>query len=289
MNILIDIITYAAPVGFACYGGLLSEKVGIVQISLEGMMLIGALAAVIATSISGNPLVGVFAAMVCAMLAAALHNLFTLVMRSDHVIVGTAVNFLAIGITGVLSRTLQKSHPTILKAQSLPILVSGMNILTMLFILLIPALWWLLYRTRLGIGIAATGELPKAVTAAGYSVFRYRFFASLACGAFCGLGGAALSIGISNNFTDNMTASRGFVALALIVVGRWSPLWTAIGTLAFAGLDVFQASLQASGNTWLPYPILLALPYILTLVALGTAKASVRPPRYLGITTESQS
>ena len=98
MNILIDIITYAAPVGFACYGGLLSEKVGIVQISLEGMMLIGALAAVIATSITGNPLVGVFAAMVCAMLAAALHNLFTLVMRSDHVIVGTAVNFLAIGI-----------------------------------------------------------------------------------------------------------------------------------------------------------------------------------------------
>ena len=93
MNILIDIITYAAPVGFACYGGLLSEKVGIVQISLEGMTLIGALAAVIATSITGNPLIGVFAAMACAMLAAALHNLFTLVMRSDHVIVGTAVHY----------------------------------------------------------------------------------------------------------------------------------------------------------------------------------------------------
>jgi simple sugar transport system permease protein len=287
MNIVIDIITYAAPVGFACYGGLLSEKVGIVQISLEGMMLIGALAAVIATSITGNPLVGVFAAMVCAMAAAALHNLFTLVMRSDHVIVGTAINFLAIGITGVLSRTLQKSHPTILKAQSLPLIFYGMNLLTMLFIVLIPILWWLLYRTRLGIGITATGELPKAVTAAGYSVFRFRYFASLACGALCGIGGAALSIGISNNFTDNMTASRGFVALALIVVGRWSPLWTAIGTLGFASLDVLQASLQASGNTWLPYPILLALPYILTLVALGTAKASVRPPRYLGITTES--
>jgi simple sugar transport system permease protein len=287
MNIVIDIITYAAPVGFACYGGLLSEKVGIVQISLEGMMLIGALAAVIATSITGNPLVGMFAAMVCAMAAAALHNLFTLVMRSDHVIVGTAINFLAIGITGVLSRTLQKSHPTILKAQSLPLIFFGMNLLTMLFIVLIPILWWLLYRTRLGIGITATGELPKAVTAAGYSVFRFRYFASLACGALCGIGGAALSIGISNNFTDNMTASRGFVALALIVVGRWSPLWTAIGTLGFASLDVLQASLQASGNTWLPYPILLALPYILTLVALGTAKASVRPPRYLGITTES--
>lgn len=284
MNVTSDIVTYAAPVGLACFGGLISEKVGIVQISLEGMMLIGALAAVIVTSTTGNPYVGVIAAMVCAMLTATLHCVFTLVMRSDHVIVGTAINFLAIGLTGVLSRTLQKSHPTILKAQSLSNVFLGMNAITCVFIMLIPVLWWLLYRTRLGIGITAAGELPKAVTAAGYSVFKFRFFASLACGALCGVGGAALSIGISNNFTDNMTASRGFVALALIVVGRWSPIWTAIGTIGFASLDVLQASLQASGTTWLPYPILLAMPYILTLVALGTAKASVRPPKFLGIT-----
>ena len=288
MSMISDIITYAAPVGLACYGGLISEKVGIVQISLEGMMLIGALAAVIATSITGNPIVGVLAAMLFALLTAALHSVFTLLMRSDHVIVGTAVNFLAIGITGVLSRTLQKSNPTILKAQSLSPIFMGMNALTLLFLALVPVLWWMLYRTRLGIGLTATGEHPKAVTAAGYNVLHYRFYASLGCGALCGLAGAALSIGISNNFTDNMTASRGFVALALIVVGRWSPIWTALGTLGFASLDVLQASLQAGGNTWLPYPILLALPYILTLVALGTAKASVRPPKYLGITTDSQ-
>lgn len=283
-----DIITYAAPVGLACYGGLISEKVGIVQISLEGMMLIGALAAVIATSLTGSPVIGILAAMLCALLTAALHGVFTLLMRSDHVIVGTAVNFLAIGITGVLSRTLQKSNPTILKAQSLSPVLFGMNVLTLLFLLLIPVLWWLLYRTRLGIGLTATGEHPKAVTAAGYNVFRFRFFSGLGCGALCGLAGAALSIGISNNFTDNMTASRGFVALALIVVGRWSPIWTAVGTIGFASLDVLQASLQAGGNTWLPYPILLALPYILTLVALGTAKAAVRPPRFLGITNDGQ-
>lgn len=288
MSMVTDIITYAAPVGLACYGGLISEKVGIVQISLEGMMLIGALAAVIATSLTGSPFIGILAAMLCALLTAALHGVFTLLMRSDHVIVGTAVNFLAIGITGVLSRTLQKSNPTILKAQSLSPLLFGMNILTLLFLLLIPVLWWLLYRTRLGIGLTATGEHPKAVTAAGYNVFRFRFFAGLGCGALCGLAGAALSIGISNNFTDNMTASRGFVALALIVVGRWSPIWTAVGTVGFASLDVLQATLQAGGNTWLPYPILLALPYILTLVALGTAKAAVRPPRFLGITNDGQ-
>ncbi|MFY8052924.1 MAG: ABC transporter permease, partial [Armatimonadaceae bacterium] len=286
MSMVTDIITYAAPVGLACYGGLISEKVGIVQISLEGMMLIGALAAVIATSLTGSPVIGILAAMLCALLTAALHGVFTLLMRSDHVIVGTAVNFLAIGITGVLSRSLQKSNPTILKAQSLSPLLFGMNFLTLLFLLLIPVLWWLLYRTRLGIGLTATGEHPKAVTAAGYNVFRYRFFAGLGCGAICGLAGAALSIGISNNFTDNMTASRGFVALALIVVGRWSPIWTAVGTVGFASLDVLQATLQAGGNTWLPYPILLALPYILTLVALGTAKAAVRPPRFLGITND---
>lgn len=288
MSMVTDIITYAAPVGLACYGGLISEKVGIVQISLEGMMLIGALAAVIATSLTGSPFIGILAAMLCALLTAALHGVFTLLMRSDHVIVGTAVNFLAIGITGVLSRTLQKSNPTILKAQSLSPVLFGMNVLTLLFLLLIPVLWWLLYRTRLGIGLTATGEHPKAVTAAGYNVFRFRFFSGLGCGALCGLAGAALSIGISNNFTDNMTASRGFVALALIVVGRWSPIWTAVGTVGFASLDVLQASLQAGGNTWLPYPILLALPYILTLVALGTAKAAVRPPRFLGITNDGQ-
>lgn len=287
MSIITDIITYAAPVGLACYGGLISEKVGIVQISLEGMMLIGALAAVIGTSVTGNPIIGIIMAIICAVLTATLHGVFTLIMRSDHVIVGTAVNFLAIGITGVLSRSLQKSNPTILKAQSLPSVLAGMNALTLLFIVLIPVLWWLLYRTRVGIGLTATGELPKAVTAAGYSVFGYRFFASIGCGALCGLAGAALSIGISNNFTDNMTASRGFVALALIVVGRWSPLWTALGTIGFASLDVFQASLQAGGNAWLPYPILLAMPYILTLVALGTARASVQPPKFLGITDTS--
>lgn len=287
MNLLSDIITYAAPVGLACYGGLISEKVGIVQISLEGMMLIGALAAVIATSITGNPMVGVLAAMLFAVLTATLHSVFTLLMRADHVIVGTAVNFLAIGITGVLSRTLQKSNPTILKAQSLSPIFMGMNALTLVYLGLVPVLWWMLYRTRLGIGLTATGEHPKAVTAAGYNVLHYRFFASLACGALCGLAGAALSIGISNNFTDNMTASRGFVALALIVVGRWSPIWTAVGTLGFASLDVLQAGLQASGNSLVPYPILLALPYILTLVALGTAKASVRPPKHLGVTSDS--
>ncbi|MFM7187389.1 MAG: ABC transporter permease [Armatimonadota bacterium] len=288
MSVVTDIITYAAPVGLACFGGLISEKVGIVQISLEGMMLIGALAAVIATSVTGNTIVGVLAAVLFAVLTAALHSVFTLLMRADHVIVGTAVNFLAIGITGVLSRAFQKSNPTILKAQSLSPIIWGMNTLTLVFLALVPLLWWLLYRTRLGIGLTATGEHPKAVTAAGYSVHHYRFFASLGCGALCGLAGASLSIGISNNFTDNMTASRGFVALALIVVGRWSPIWTAVGTLCFASLDVLQASLQAGGNTLLPYPILLALPYILTLVALGTAKASVRPPKYLGITSDSQ-
>ena len=161
MSMVTDIITYAAPVGLACYGGLISEKVGIVQISLEGMMLIGALAAVIATSLTGSPVIGILAAMLCALLTAALHGVFTLLMRSDHVIVGTAVNFLAIGITGVLSRTLQKSNPTILKAQSLSPLLFGMNILTLLFLLLIPVLWWLLYRTRLGIGLRLQVSIPK--------------------------------------------------------------------------------------------------------------------------------
>ena len=267
MSMVTDIITYAAPVGLACYGGLISEKVGIVQISLEGMMLIGALAAVIATSITGNSIIGVLAAMLFALLTAVLHSVFTLLMRSDHVIVGTAVNFLAIGITGVLSRTLQKSHPTILKAQSLPPFIMGMNALTLLFVILVPVLWWMLYRTRLGIGLTATGEHPKAVTAAGYNVLHYRFFASLGCGALCGLAGAFISLSYTPMWVEGMVAGKGWIALALTTFATWRPGRVLLGAYLFGGVTMLQFQMQGQGVA-IPSQFLTMLPYVATIVVL---------------------
>lgn len=278
-----DVLTYAAPVGLACYGAVLSERSGVVQIALEGMMLIGALAAVIVASITNQPYLGLVAGMLAAALTAALHALFSLTMRSDHVIVGTAINFLSLGVTGVLSRSWNKQYPHILHSETLPPLLFGTNLVTLAFILLCPTLWYVLNRSRLGLRISASGELPNAVTAAGYSVLATRFGATIACGLLCGAAGAALSIGISNNFTDNMTASRGFVALALVVVARWSPIGCLFATLAFASMDVTQAQLQATGKLSIPYPILLAAPYICTLLALAFAsKTNMRSPKYLG-------
>jgi simple sugar transport system permease protein len=158
----------------------------------------------------------------------------------------------------------------------------AVNALTLLAPVLVVAGHFLLYRTRLGVTLRATGEKPEAVAASGTPVNRLRTLVCALTGGLCGAGGAALSIGVTNTFTENMTGGRGFIALAVVVFGRWSPLGAFGAALLFAAADVAQARMQTAGTFHVPYPVFLAIPYLLTLVALAIRGAKVRAPAALG-------
>jgi simple sugar transport system permease protein len=287
---------YAAPVLFASLGEVFSERAGVINIGLEGLMLAGALASVVAATATGSAMDGIVAAMAAAALAAALFALFGVVMRRDQVIVGTTINFLALGLTGMLFRAWTTAG--VPGGRPLPSLapVAGQGAatidgLTLLALLLVPVAHWLLFRTRLGVTIRAAGEVPGAAAAGGASIPRLRTVICLLAGALCGLGGASLALGISDGFTEGMTNGRGFIALAVVVFGRWTPFGALGAALLFAAADVLQARLQATIGiqTWLAslhmgetYPFFLAVPYVLTLVALAVRGGSARAPAALG-------
>jgi len=275
-------LAYAAPVCFAGLGGLLSEKAGVVNIALEGQMLVGALAGAAVAALTGNPWLGVAGGFVAGAAAAGIFALLAIGLRRDQVIVGTTLNFLALGTSGVLARAMTKANPQALTAPSLPHAVAALDPVSLASLALVPILWWWIHRTRAGVALRACGERPAAAAGGGFHVNRIRTLATLACGALCGLGGTVLSIGISNNFAEEMTAGRGFVALAVVVFGRWTPQGILGGALLFAAADMLQTRLQAAGTIDIPYPVFLAIPYILTLGALAVRGSRANPPAALG-------
>ena len=280
--LILQTLTYAAPVLLAALGAVFAERAGVVNIGLEGLMLTGALAAALITAATGQPYLGVLAAALAGVALAAIFALFGIGLKRDQVIVGTTLNFLALGLTGVLYRSVKtmgeiKSLPTLFGDGS-----SAINALTLFALLCVPVAQWLLFRTRLGVMVRSAGEKPEAVAAAGVFVNRLRTVTVLATGALCGMGGGALSIGIGNTFTEEMTGGRGFIALAVVVFGRWNPLGALGAALIFAAADVWQTRLQAQGTLHIPYPLFLMIPYVLTLLALAIRGAKVKPPAHLG-------
>ncbi len=280
ISFLLLAVAYAAPVLLCALGELLCERSGVVNIGLEGLMLVGALTAVIVTVTTGQPILGALAALLASTALGGVFAFFAIGLKRDQIVVGTTLNFLALGITGVWFRAWLKTAKTS-TATTLPGW-EGWSFLTVLALVLVPVIHLVLSRTRLGLALRASGEKPEAAAAAGYDVSRLRAMACLCCGALCGLGGAALSLSLSNAFTEEMTGGRGFVALAVVVFGRWKPLGVLGAALLFALADAGQARLQAMGFFKVPYPIFLMLPYVLTLLALAIRGAKVRPPAALG-------
>lgn len=276
------VVAYAAPLLLAALGEVFAERAGVVNIGLEGLMLVGALVGVLVSVGTGSAYLGALAAALGGAALASVFALFAVGMKRDQVIVGTTINFLSLGLTGVLFRAWLSAKGGAPKTPTLPDLFLGFNALTVLALILVPLSQWVLSRTRLGLAIRAAGEKPAAAAAAGYGVNKLRGAAVIASGALCGLGGACLSLGLSDGFTEEMTGGRGFIALAVVVFGRWSPLGALGAALVFAAADVGQARLQAMGILKVPYPLFLMLPYVLTLVALAIRGAKVRPPAALG-------
>jgi len=284
----------ATPLALAAVGEVVVERAGIINIGLEGVILAGAFGALLGATHGG--IAGGFAASIVAgVLVAAVFAVFAVLLAADQIITGTAVTLLAVGLTGTLYRVGFGAHgaalsiPTI-GSRAIPILESipifgagffNQPVITYIAYLLVPSTWWWMYRTHAGLALRAVGESPVAAEAAGIRVRRLRFQAVCFGGACGGLAGGTLVLAQAGTFAEGMSAGRGFIAIAIVVLGRWHPVGVALAALVFGAASALQFLLQALGLA-LPYQLFLALPYLLTLAALAGIAGRVRAPAWLG-------
>jgi ABC-type uncharacterized transport system permease subunit len=277
-------IRLSTPLILAALGGMFSERSGVINIALEGMMLAGAFTAAAVTYAVGNPYVGLLAGMGAGSLIAAIHAVACIRYRADQVVTGTAINILMIGIPGFLSGAFflsSGSTPQIPKEQLIP----GTPI--WIAFALVPITWYVLYNTPFGLRLRSVGENPEAADAAGVPVAKMRYAGVLLSGVLAGLGGAYLSIGQSSLFTRNMTSGRGFIALAALIFGKWRPVQTMLACLLFGFTEAVTIQMQGvvklpSGED-IPIQFIQMVPYVLTVVVLAGFIGSSRPPKALGI------
>jgi len=293
--LLVAAVSLAAPLLFAAIGELISERAGVINIELEGMMLVGAFTGVWGAYLSGSVWVGFLAAAAGGLLVALIHGVMCFVFLANQVVSGVVLNILALGLTSfgldaVFGSSLNRSVGTLDRVR-IPVLADipfvgpalfSQRLTVYVAILLVPATWWLLNRTASGLALKSAGERPDAAEALGVRVMRVRWVALMACGILAGIGGGQLTLAGLGFFTPNVTAGRGFIALAAVVFGKWNPIGAAAAVLLFATADAFQIRAQALGID-LPYQLLVSLPYLATLIALAGLLRKMRPPAALGI------
>ncbi|MGI8735607.1 MAG: ABC transporter permease [Pyrinomonadaceae bacterium] len=282
-------IRLSTPLILAALGGLFSERSGVINIALEGMMLAGAFTAAAVTYAAGNPFIGLLAGMGAGMLIAAIHAVACIRFRADQVVTGTAINILMIGLPPFLSGAFflsSGSTPQLPKDQLIP-----WTPIVVAFVL-VPLTWYVLYKTPFGLRLRSVGENPEAADAAGVRVARMRYSGVLLSGILAGLGGAYLSIGQSSLFTRNMTSGRGFIALAALIFGKWRPVQTMLACLLFGFTEAVTIQMQGvvklpSGDD-IPIQFIQMVPYVLTIIVLAGFIGSSRPPKALGIPYEKE-
>jgi ABC-type uncharacterized transport system permease subunit len=287
-------LRYATPLIFASLGGLFSERSGVVNIALEGMLLMGAFFGVLGADVTNSWVGGLAVAMLSGGLLALLHAIFAISLRADQIVSGTALNFLALGITSYafLDRYGTQGTPENLPevpdvklpgVASIPFLgdVFGqVNLMIWIGLALVVVTWVVVFRTPAGLRLRSVGENPLAAETAGLSVVRTRYLAVVMSGVLAAAGGAYLSIGFVHSFSQNMTVGKGFIALAALIFGRWRPG----GALAAALLFGFSSALAQRLPTFSPSTATLfqALPYVLTLIAVAGVIGRSIPPAALG-------
>jgi len=298
--LLVAAVTLASPLLWAALGELISEIAGVLNIHLEGMMLVGAFMGVLAADRSGTVWVGFVVAAGGGALLAAVHALLCFTFRANQIVSGVILNLFAIGATsfGLSVAFDEGARPdidTIDKVKipglsELPLIgpaLFNQHLLVYVGFLLVPAAWYTLRRTAVGLRIQAAGERAQAADSLGVNVIATRFLALLVCGGLAGIGGAQLSLAGVGTFTDNITAGRGFIALAAVVFGRWKPVGTLVAVLVFAMAEALSIRAQSLGVD-IPNQLLLMLPYLVTLVALAGLVRSMRPPAQLGLNFERE-
>jgi ABC-type uncharacterized transport system permease subunit len=289
LSLIWSTIRLSTPLIFAALGGLFSERSGVINIALEGMMLAGAFTAAAMTYATGNPWMGLLSALVAGVGIAAIHAVASIRYRADQVVVGTAVNILMIGLPGFLSGAFFLSSGS---TPQLPIHQLIPRAPIVMAFALVPLTWYLLYRTPFGLRLRAVGENPEAADAAGIDVAKIRYTGVLLSGALAAMGGAYLSTGQSSLFTRNMTSGRGFIALAALIFGKWKPTQTMLACLFFGFTEALTIQMQGvvklpSGED-IPVQFLQMMPYVLTIVVLAGFIGHSRPPRALGRAYEKE-
>ena len=282
--LLFSTIRTATPLLLAALGGLYSERAGVINIALEGLMLAGAFTAAAVTHYTGNPWVGLLAGIGAGVLVALIHAVACIRFNADQVVSGTAINILMTGVPAMLGGALflsSGSTPQIPKEDLIPWTP------VVLSLLLVGVTWYVLYRTPFGLRLRAVGENPEAADAAGVKVNGVRYSAVLISGALAAIGGAYLSIGQSSLFTRNMTSGRGFIALAALIFGKWRPVQTMLACLLFGFTEAVSIQMQGvfklpSGED-IPIQFIQIVPYVLTIVVLAGFIGTSRAPRALGM------
>src|SRR5919112_4396266 len=284
LGLLYSAIRLATPLLLAALGGMFSERSGVINIALEGLMLAGAFTAASMTWYAKSPWVGLASAILAGAAIALIHAVACIRYRADQVVSGTAINILLTGVPALLSGAFflsSGSTPQIPKEHLIPYTP------VVIAFALVPLSWYVLYRTPFGLRLRAVGENPEAADAAGIRVAFIRYAAVILSGALAALGGAYLSIGQSSLFTRNMTAGRGFIALAALIFGKWRPVQTLLACLLFGFTEAVSIQMQGvfklpSGED-IPVQFIQMVPYVLTIVVLAGFIGSSRPPRALGI------
>jgi general nucleoside transport system permease protein len=271
IGLTVATLTFAPPLIFAALGGLFSERSGIVNIALEGMMTAGAFFAIYVSVVSGSWVVGVVGAMLAGMLLAVIHAVATVTFRADQIVSGTAVLLIAAGLVNFLNLTLfgpQGSPASI----SVPPKPGGISLLVPVAFGAVALTWFVVFRTPFGLRLRSVGEHPRAADTVGIDPLRMRYVAVLVSGALAGIGGAFISFNVSS-YTENMVAGNGFIALAALIVGKWRPVPVMLACLLF-GFSQGLASRLPFGSP----EMLSSIPYVITLIAVaGFVGKSVAP------------
>ncbi|MDE4302252.1 ABC transporter permease [Phaeobacter gallaeciensis] len=319
IQVLDSTVRLATPLLLACLAGLFSERAGIFDIGLEGKMLMAAFLSAAVAAVTGNVWLGLLAGIASSLVLAGLHGVASITFRGNQLISGVAINFLAAGMTVLIAQDWFQQGgrtpslltegrfggielpfaigPSDAEATGRPLskliaeagplhqvyseLLSGHSILVYAAFLAVPLTWWVLFRTRFGLRLRAVGENPAAVDTAGVSVVGLRFAAVAICGLLCGIAGAYLATALQAGFVKDMTAGRGFIALAALIFAKWRP-WHAMGAcLLFGLLQAVALRFQniELGSVTIPVQVMDALPYILTVVILAGFVGKAIPPR----------
>ncbi|MGY9047490.1 sugar ABC transporter permease [Puniceibacterium antarcticum] len=305
LQVLDSTVRLATPLLLACLAGLFSERAGIFDIGLEGKMLMAAFFSAAVASLTGSVWLGLLAGIAGSMVLSGIHGLASITFRGNQLISGVAINFLAAGLTVLIAqdwfsqggRTPSLMGGGRFNAITLPFadtlsgvpilgpiyaeLISGHSILVYVAFACVPLTWWILFRTRFGLRLRAVGEAPEAVDTAGVSVVGLRYAAVAICGLLCGIAGAYLATGLQAGFVKDMTAGRGYIALAALIFAKWRPWHALSACLLFGLLQAVALRYQNIdlGGVIIPVQVMDALPYILTVVILAGFVGKAIPPR----------
>ena len=288
-------IRLSVPILLAALGGMYSERAGVVNIGLEGLMLIGAFAGVVGSYFSGSCWIGALVAILSGILIAILFALITVKIKINQIVSGVAINLLAVGLTSFFFRALFgiTTVPIIVKAfepinipvlSKIPIIgeiLFNQTILVYIAFLLVPISSFILFRTSWGLNIRTVGEHPMAADTVGIPVDKVRAICVIVSGALAGLGGCFLSLGQFNMFVDNMVSGRGFIAVAAVIFGKWNPKGILMASFIFGIADALQIRLQMVA-IGIPYQFLLMFPYLLTVIAVTGIVGKTTSPKALG-------